>query len=205
MTSWPPRRVRVVGTSGAGKTTFARALARRLGVPHRELDEVFWGPGWVKKDPDVARGILREFLDGEPGGWIVDGNWNDARQGLAGDADVVVWLDYPRRVVMARVVRRTLTRSVLRRPVYHGNTESLASLVRRDPEENIVLWAWTSFAGTRERYAAEAARGAVPVVRLRTPRAARRWLAAVPRAAAGSGPGSAGDADPRRGRAAAPR
>lgn len=183
MTSWPPRRVRVVGTSGAGKTTFARALARRLDVPHRELDEVFWGPDWVKKDPDVARGILRGFLDDAAGGWVVDGNWNDARQGLAGDADAVVWLDYPRAVVMARVVRRTLARALLRRPIYHGNTESLRSLTRRDPEENIVLWAWTSFADTRERYAAEAARGRTPVVRLRTPRAARRWLAALPPAA----------------------
>lgn len=176
----PPRRVRVVGNSGAGKTTFARALACRLGVPHRELDEVFWGPGWVTKDPDVARGILRDFLDGAPDGWVVDGNWNDARQGLADDADAVLWLDYPRPVVMARVLRRTVARAVLRRPVYHGNRESLTSLLRTDPEQNIVLWAWTEHAAYRERYRRLAASGEVPVVRLPSPRAARRWLASLP-------------------------
>ena len=179
--TWPPRRVRVVGTSGAGKTTFARELAARLGVPHRELDEVFWGPGWTMADPEAARGVLRAFLDAGDG-WVVDGNWTSRREGLGDDADLVVWLDYARPLVMARVLRRTLARGLLRRELWHGNREDLRSLVRRDPEENIVLWAWTSFAGTRERYLREAATGPAPVVRLRSPRAARRWLATLPAA-----------------------
>jgi adenylate kinase family enzyme len=180
MTSWPPRRVRVVGNSGAGKTTFARQLARRLGVPHRELDEVFWGPGWAPKDPETARSILRGFLAASPDGWVVDGNWNDARAGVADDVDVIVWLDHPRWLVMSRVVRRTVGRGLLRRELWHGNREDLRSLLRRDPEQNIVLWSWTQHAAYRERYTAVAAAGQVPVVRLRSPRAARRWLAALP-------------------------
>ncbi|VTR77129.1 toxin [Cellulomonas hominis] len=182
MTPWPPRRVRVVGNSGAGKTTFARALADRLGVPHRELDEVFWGPGWVHKDPEAGREILREFLAASPGGWVVDGNWNTARAGLADDVDVLVWLDYPRWLVMGRVVRRTLVRGALRRELWHGNREDLRSLVRREPDQNIVLWSWTQHAAYREQYVRVVAAGRVPVVRLTSPRAARRWLAALPAA-----------------------
>lgn len=188
--AWPPRRVRVVGNSGAGKTTFARALAHRLGVPHRELDEVFWDAGWVKKDGDVARAILREFLDGSPGGWVVDGNWTQMRAGLAEDVDVLVWLDYPRWVVMPRVVRRTLARGLLRRELWHGNREDLRSLARREPEDNIVLWAWTNHDVYREQYRREAASGEVPVVRLRHPREARRWLAALPPVRPASSAGS---------------
>jgi adenylate kinase family enzyme len=175
-----PRRIRVVGTSGSGKTTFARAVARRLGVPYRELDEVFWGPGWQMKEPEEGRALLRDFLAASDDGWVLDGNWNGARDGLGDDADVVLWLDYPRRVVMSRVVRRTLGRALLRRRLWHGNRERLGTLLRRDPEENIVVWAWTSHAANRERYTREAALGAVPVVRLRSPRAARRWLATLP-------------------------
>ncbi|RMI14107.1 toxin [Cellulomonas triticagri] len=178
--SWPPRRVRVVGTSGSGKTTFGRALASRLGVPFGELDAVFWGPGWTLKEPEDGRALLREFLAASPDGWVLDGNWRSRRDGLADDADVVVWLDYPRRVVMPRVVRRTLARGLLRRELWHRNREDLRNLLRRDPEENIVLWAWTSHGPNRDQLTADAARGDVPVVRLRTPGAARRWLAALP-------------------------
>lgn len=38
MSDRPMRRVSVIGASGSGKTTFAAALAERMGVPHIELD-----------------------------------------------------------------------------------------------------------------------------------------------------------------------
>lgn len=42
------RRVLVVGISGAGKSTPARALGRQLGLPFHELDALhFTGPGWA--------------------------------------------------------------------------------------------------------------------------------------------------------------
>ena len=45
--AFPYRRVNVVGTSASGKTTFARALAERLGVRHVELDALHWQSGWT--------------------------------------------------------------------------------------------------------------------------------------------------------------
>lgn len=175
-----PRRVRVVGNSGSGKTTFAAALATRLGVPRLELDEVFWDAGWVLRDADEAHRLLAGFLAGRGrDGWVVDGNWNDRLAGALDSADAVVWLDMPRHVVMSRVLRRTVWRGLTRRELWHGNRERLTSLLRRDPEENIVLWAWTEHHAYRERYAALTASGA-PVTRLRSARDVRRWLAALP-------------------------
>ncbi|QHT55299.1 toxin [Cellulomonas sp. H30R-01] len=172
------RRLRVVGNTGSGKTTLARAAAARLGVGHLELDAVFWAEEWTKRDLPEAHAIVREFLASPQArdGWVVDGNWNSHRQGLLDDADALVWLDYPRRVVMRRVVARTLRRGLLRQELWHGNRERLRNLLRRDPDENVVLWSWTQHARYRAQYGLLHDAGGVVVVRLRHPRETRRWL-----------------------------
>lgn len=175
----PLRRVRVVGTSGSGKTTFADRLAAQLGVPHLELDEVFWDANWTKRDPDEARALIRAFVASADGGWVTDGNWTVGTTGLLADADAFVWLDYPRRTVMARVVRRTLRRGLLRTELWHGNREDLRNVLRTDPDQNVVLWSWTSHARIRVRYETLAAESATPVIRLRSPRDARDWLTSL--------------------------
>ncbi|MGW6129594.1 toxin [Cellulomonas sp. NPDC055163] len=171
-----PRRVRVVGISGAGKTTTAHEAARRLGVPHLELDDVFWLPGWRLRELDDGSRELRERLAQAPDGWVACGNWTTRVGSLLDDVELVVWLDHPRWLVMAQVVRRTLVRAVTRRELCNGNRELWSGLVARDPEHNIVLWTWTHYARTREQYRALEAEGTVPVVRLSGRRAVRAWL-----------------------------
>ena len=172
----PLRRVRVVGTTGSGKTTFAGRLAARLDVPHLELDGVFWDADWTKRDVDEARALIRAFVSSAERGWVTDGNWTAGTEGLLTDADAFVWLDYPRRTVTARVVRRTLRRGLLRTELWHGNRENLRNVLNSDPEQNVVLWSWTSHTRTRTRYSTLATESPIPVIRLRSPREATRWL-----------------------------
>lgn len=65
--------VAVVGSGGAGKSTFARELGRRTGIPVIHLDQHHWKPGWVAAAADERRAIQRDLLSG--GAWIVDGNY----------------------------------------------------------------------------------------------------------------------------------
>jgi adenylate kinase family enzyme len=171
--------VRVVGVSGAGKSTLGAALAERLGVPHLQLDEVFHGPGWVGRTDDEGSALVDAFLTG-PGrtGWVVDGNWNSRVGAWFDTADVIVWVDPPRRVSTARVLRRTLWRSLTRAELWNGNREHPSNLLRLDPERNVVLWSWRTYDEYQRRYGALAGAGTIPVVRLRTARAVRAWLAA---------------------------
>lgn len=175
------RRVWVVGNSGSGKTTLARALSGRLGVPHVELDSIYHQPGWTQLPDEEFRSRVAEVVAGE--GWVVDGNYY-LRVGdeIVGHADTVVWIDFPRSVVMRQLVRRTLWRGLFRVELWNGNRETLANFLRRDPDKSILRWAWTQHSVYRARYEELIAGGAwdgLTVVRLRSPAEVRGFLAGI--------------------------
>jgi adenylate kinase family enzyme len=133
------QRVSVAGASGSGKSTFAAALAERLGVTHVELDALHHGPGWTEATANELRERVEAALAAAPDGWVVDGNY----EGKLGDlvierADTLVWLDLPLPLVLFRVTRRTAQRIVRRTDLWNGNRESLRTALSRD---SIVLWA----------------------------------------------------------------
>ncbi len=177
------RRIVIIGTSGAGKTSLARALAARLGLPHVELDALFWGPNWSEAPRDVLRVRVARALAAE--GWVVDGNYSAVRDLIWPHADTLIWLDYPLPLVLARLTRRTLRRLVTREPMWAGNRESLRNVFSRD---SILLWAIQSHPRHKRNYPAllaDAQYAHMIRVRLRSPRETERWLASIlPRTAA---------------------
>lgn len=181
--SHPPRRIRIVGTSGSGKSRLAAAVAARTGLPRLDLDAVFWDAGWTYRDLDEALGLIRGFVAAHPDGWVSDGNWTSRLgdlldPGRPGGADAIVWVDHPRPVVMRRVISRTLRRAVTREELWHGNRERPRSWLRWAPDENIVRWAWTDYPVMRARMEARIAAGE-PVIRLRGQREVDAWLAGL--------------------------
>src|SRR2546422_11738342 len=50
------KRILVIGTGGSGKSTVARRLAQRTGLPLIHLDAHYWRPGWQPTPPDEWRG-----------------------------------------------------------------------------------------------------------------------------------------------------
>jgi len=191
-----PRRVWVVGCSGAGKTTFARRLAARIGAAHVEIDALFHQANWTETPRDVLRARVAERI--AHAAWVVDGNYRKALEDLVLEAaDTVVWIDPPRRVVMTSVVRRTLGRMWRKTELWNGNRERWRNLFDPRPAENIVLWAWTQFGAYRRGYAALAAspRAGQTWHRFRSRADADAWLAALPGStAAAEAGGSSSDA-----------
>ena len=175
-------RVVVIGVAGSGKSTVARELGERLGVPHIELDSIFWQAGWTKLDEDEFAVRVREAT--ESGGWVVDGNYSPRiRQITWTAADTVVWLDLSRPVIMWQLARRTVPRIISGAELWNGNRERpLRDQLSRDPEKSILLWAWRTYAPTRREYDELVRKpeiSGVRFVRLRSRREVKRFLQAV--------------------------
>lgn len=102
------KRVLVMGCSGSGKSTFARALSERKGLPFVSLDALFWKPGWVESDPESFS--VRAEQAASQDSWIMDGNYtrNGAGALRLSRADTVFFFDLPRWVCLSSVLRRSL-------------------------------------------------------------------------------------------------
>lgn len=127
------RRVLVIGSGGAGKTTFARILADRTGLPLVHLDAEHWRPGWVAP-PDREWNATVDRLIGRPE-WIMDGNYGGTLPQRLEACDTVIFLDRGRLTCLWRVFRRWAT--------YRGSTRP--DLPEGCPEQltlDFLRWIW---------------------------------------------------------------
>ncbi|HWS50201.1 MAG TPA: AAA family ATPase [Microbacterium sp.] len=175
---WQPDRILIAGVTGSGKTTLARRIEQLWDVRHVEIDALFHGPGWTPRPTflDDVRAFAAEDR------WVTE--WQYTSKGtntiLAPRAQLVLWLDYPYRVVRSRLVRRTLGRGILRTPLWNGNVEKpIWRMLAGDPEENILRWQTETLHTWTERMPQVVEDFPhLTIVRLRHPRETERWLQA---------------------------
>ncbi|XVX18893.1 AAA family ATPase [Actinomycetota bacterium] len=176
------QRVLTAGGSGSGKTTLAGRISTALGIPHTEIDGLHHGPGWTRRPTfgaDVAALVAQEA-------WVTEWQYSEMRPLLLARADLLVWLDLPRTVVMHQVVRRTLLRRLRREELWNGNVEPPLWTILKD-RDHIIRWAWDTHAKAAERVReAMLSRPDLPVVRLTSRAEVDAWVAGPVRRA-GSG------------------
>ncbi|UYO95735.1 AAA family ATPase [Microbacterium sp. M28] len=172
-------RVLIAGVTGSGKTTLARRLASAWGLRHVEIDALFHGPNWTPR-PEFLDDV-RAFAAEER--WVTE--WQYTSKGtdeiLAPRADLLIWLDYPWRLVRGRLLRRTVKRRMLRTPLWNGNVEPpMWKLTAWTGENDILRWQSETRHKWDERMPEITNRFPhLRIVRLRHPREADAWLAHV--------------------------
>lgn len=97
-------KVLVVGCSGSGKSTFARALGERTGLPVVHLDNLFWRGDGTHVSAEEFDRQLEEALSQDA--WIMDGDFNRTYERRIAAADIVILLDYPEEVCLAGIAGR---------------------------------------------------------------------------------------------------
>lgn len=126
----PGKRIIVIGSSNAGKSTLGLRLAAHIGAPFIELDALFWEPGWVAATDEVFRERVRRAI--EPDSWVMAGNYSRQRDISWPLADTIVWLDLSLPTLLRRCTMRSWRR-------WRGG-ELLWGTNRENFWEHLLLW-----------------------------------------------------------------
>jgi len=169
-------RIMIVGTSGAGKTTLARTLSKRLSLHDIELDALFWNPHWQESSlEDFRKKITSEIEAHER--FVIHGNYSKVRDLTWSKCDTLIWLDYSKPVVMWRVIKRSILRIITREKLWSDNRESFYKTFFS--KDSIIRWSWTTFDSRKKQNAewlAAPENAHLKVLHFTSPQQTSQWL-----------------------------
>jgi adenylate kinase family enzyme len=164
------QRVAVVGSGGAGKSTFSEELGRRAGIRVVHLDQHFWKPGWVSTPREEWARLQEDLLSDET--WIADGNYGGTLDVRLSRADTVIVLALPRWRCTLRALMRSLRN--------YGKAIQAEGCPERI-DFSFLRWVWRYSSDSRPRLdqAIERYRDRLHVVELQSPTAVEAFLDAI--------------------------
>ncbi|HQU86396.1 MAG TPA: DNA topology modulation protein [Pyrinomonadaceae bacterium] len=98
------KKIIIIGSGGAGKSTFARELGKLLKIEVLHLDKLYWKPNWVEPPKDEWKKLLEKELQKDE--WIMDGNFGGTLEMRLNYCDTVIFLELPRVVCLYRTFKR---------------------------------------------------------------------------------------------------
>lgn len=140
------KRVVVIGSGGAGKSTFSKRLGEVTGLEVFHLDSLYWKPNWQKMPADEWERTVGELVERDS--WIMDGNFGGTRKLRIRASDTVVFLDMPRLVCLYRVVKRAIRFRGKSRP-------DMAVGCKEKVDTEFLAWVWNFRKRSRRRIFAE--------------------------------------------------
>ena len=102
------RKIIVVGSSGSGKSTFARRLHERTRLPLTHLDLLWWRPDATNVSREDFDRALDEVLRRDE--WIIDGLYTRTLETRLLACDTVIFLDLPEAECLRGIEQRVGTK-----------------------------------------------------------------------------------------------
>jgi adenylate kinase family enzyme len=127
------KKILVIGSGGAGKSTFAQRLGAVLGLEVIHLDSLYWSAGWVEMPKDEWKIKVEELLKKDS--WLMDGNYGGTLDLRLAACDTVVFLDIPRSICLWRILKR---RALYRR----GSRPDMAEGCPERFTWQFIKWIW---------------------------------------------------------------
>lgn len=100
------QRILVLGCGGSGKTTFARKLAEKTGLPLHHLDALYWKPNWTKPPTAEFLETVSEIVKQDK--WILDGSYMGSLPIRVVRSDLILYLDFPNYVCLWNILKRRI-------------------------------------------------------------------------------------------------
>jgi len=97
-------KIVVIGSPGAGKSTLAKQIYRKLKIKVYHLDRIFWKRGWKPIDKESRIDILQKLVQEKQ--WIIEGYYLRSSEPRLDAADTIVFLDPPILVCLLRIIKR---------------------------------------------------------------------------------------------------
>ncbi len=126
-------KVAVIGSGGAGKSTFSRKLGEKLNIPVYHLDTLYWKPGWVETPREQWKAVVENLASKEQ--WIIDGNYRNTMDIRLKNADTIIFLNMPTYLCIYSIFKR--------RFMYRGKTRpDMNEGCEEKMDMEFVRWVW---------------------------------------------------------------
>lgn len=99
-------KILLIGSPGAGKSTLALQLARELKLPLLHLDKLWHATDYSPTAREHFQCQVADFMVSHEA-WLIDGNYANRLPQRLAQADLVIWLDFPRWLCLYRVLLRS--------------------------------------------------------------------------------------------------